>query len=181
VRIFFLVIALSVLSFALAQPSCVDLIHAWEDATATALSYKDSIAVLQGERELFFQAGEHSRGPEGEKLREIVEERSALPFSIPRQPQRTEESDESAEDFCVGTSVSPQGNNWLIEFEDRQEDRGSLTDSSMVFAPYRDTFVPILMSGRFELKLFFIPVKGSFATEFSDWEFPLSYLDPRER
>lgn len=170
---------LMVLSTAWAQPSCVSLIKAWENATETALSYSDEVKVTQGGRELFYQLGQHSRDDAGELVREVLEERSALPFPVPGRPEDNEEDDDSPEEFCEGTTLSAEGDTWVIRAEGEED--SPVKDSSIVFEPYRDTFVPTLLQGRFEITILRIPLSGVFTTSFSDWEFPLSYVDPRDR
>ena len=168
---------LSSLLFTLAQPSCESLIVAWEEATADAQSYSDVITVTRKNsgNELLYQEGKHYR-KEGELVREVVSERSALPFPIPPRGEREEENDGGAEAFCEGASVSPLDNgDWFISIVDNDS---GLNNWRLTFSKVRDRYVPILVEGDFDVDILVFSLEGSFSTEFKDWVF---VPNPEER
>lgn len=177
---YFVLCFISLFSFALAQPTCVQLIKAWEDATATAVSYQDTVSVTQGEREVFYQEGFSSRSGE-DWDRTVNVERSALPFDMPGGPGENdrEEEDEGPEAFCEGATVEPQGEAWLIRPAD--DPKSPIQNSTLLFETSDERLVPTLIKGDFDLKFLLVPFKGSFSTAFHDWRFSLEYTDPRDR
>ena len=168
------------ISFSYAQPTCVELIEAWEDATATAFAYEDVVSVTQGDKEVFYQEGFSTRNGE-EWNRTVNVERSSLPFDLPGGPGENErdEDEEGAEEFCEGASVEAQGENWLVR--PVEDDDSPIQDSTLLFEPYEDSFIPTLIEGRFDLKILLIPLRGNFSTVFKNWRFDLNYVSPRDR
>ena len=168
---------IAIFTLSQAQPTCVQLIEAWEDATATALSYEDVVNVTQGGREVFYQEGFSTRSGE-EWTRNVSVERSSLPFDMPSGTGE-DDDDEGAEGFCEGASVEAQGENWLVR--PLEDDDSPIQDSTLLFEPYQDSFVPTLIEGRFDLKILLIPLRGNFSTVFKNWRFDLNYTSPQDR
>jgi len=66
-------------------PSCVALLHTWEDATEQAQTYSSIVDVVRSNgSEIMYQEAEHYRSAEdGSWIRDVSLERSFLPFPVP--------------------------------------------------------------------------------------------------
>lgn len=154
-------------------PTCVALVHAWEDATADAQTYKSVVNVVRANgNELMYQEADHYRNPEdGEWIREVTEERSFLPFPMGSgRPEGDEEEDGGAEEFCEGATVEAQGNSWLVRLANRED--VPMTDSTMLYEPQGDRYIISDMSGDFDVRVLAFKLKGTFMTSFGNWVFP---------
>jgi len=189
--IFFIYIALVSFSIAIAQdqvrevatpqsvlrdgtiPSCVALLHTWEDATAQAQTYTSVVNVVRANgNELMYQEAEHFRSSEdGDWIREVTLERSFLPFPIPNnRPEEEENEDEDASFFCEGATVEAQGSNWLVRLATIED--SPMTNSTMLYEPQGDRYIITDMSGDFDVRILAFNLKGRFMTSFGDWVFP---------
>ena len=169
-----------VVSRASAQPSCEVLLQSFTETLETAHSYSSTTSVLQGEKEVYYLVTDNRRDDAGEWQMEKLEERSALPFGdMGGGFGDDEEEDETTEETCEGATVEKVGDDWLLELP--QEEGSPVKEWTMTFTPYRDTFLPGTMQGRFDVRILLIPFRGTFTTSFSDWAFDLNYTSPRER
>ncbi len=154
-------------------PSCVALVHAWEDATNDAQTYTSVINVVRANgNELMYQEAEHYRSSEdGEWIREVTTERSFLPFPMGGRPESEDgEDDGGAEPFCEGATVEAQGNGWLVRLGFDED--SPMTNSTMLYEPQGDRYVITDMSGDFDVKILAFKLKGTFMSSFGDWNFP---------
>ena len=163
-----------------AQPSCAELLESFTETLETAHSYSSTTSVLQGEKEVYYLVTDNRRDDAGEWQMEKLEERSALPFgNVGGGGFGDDEEDETTEETCEGATVEKRGNEWLLELP--QEEDSPVKEWTMTFTPYRDTFLPGTMQGRFDVRILLIPFRGTFTTSFNNWAFDLSYTSPRER
>ena len=154
-------------------PSCVALVHAWEDATSDAQTYTSVINVVRANgNELMYQEADHYRNSaDGEWIREVTNERSFLPFPMGGRPEGEEgEEDGGAEEFCIDATVEAQGNSWLVRLADRED--FPMTNSTMLYEPQGDRYVITDMSGDFDVRILAFKLKGTFISTFGDWNFP---------
>ncbi len=152
-------------------PSCTALVHAWEDATADAQTYKSVINVVRANgNELMYQEADHFKNPDdGEWIREVTFERSFLPFPMGGRPESEDGEEDSAEEFCEGASVEAQGNRWLVRLA--LDEDSPMTNSTMLYEPQGDRYVITDMSGDFDVKILAFKFKGTFMSSFGDWVF----------
>lgn len=164
-----------------AQPSCETLLESFTETLETAQSYSSTTTVLQGDKEVYYLVAANVRDTAGEWQMETLEERSALPFGDMGGGGfgDDDEEDETTEETCEGARVEKLGNDWLLELP--QEEGSPVKEWTMTFTPYRDTFLPGTMQGRFDVRILLIPFRGTFTTSFENWAFDLSYTSPRER
>jgi len=154
-------------------PSCIALVHAWEDATADAQTYKSVVNVVRANgNELMYQEADHYRNPEdSEWIREVTTERSFLPFPMGGRPESEEgEEDGGAAPFCEGATVEAQGNSWLVRLAFDED--SPMTNSTMLYEPLGNRYVITDMSGDFDVRVLAFKLKGTFMTSFGDWVFP---------
>lgn len=161
-----------------AQPSCEVLLDSFTETLETAVSYSSTTSVLQGEKEVYYLLTDNRRDEAGGWQMEKLEERSALPFGDMGGGFGGDNEDESVEETCEGATVEKIGQDWQLELP--QED-SPVKEWNMTFRPYRDTFLPGTMQGKFDVRILLIPFRGTFTTSFDDWAFDLSYTSPGER
>lgn len=160
-------------SWSLAQPSCELLLSSFQTAIDTATAYNDEVIVLQGAREMFYQSGSSVRDRNGDWVREVLVERSALPFDMAdgfSGDRNDEDEDESLEQSCEGASISEYETGWLLTLP--SEPDSPVKAWSMTFNEDAGSYLPDTMQGRFEVKILLIPFGGTFSTSFSRWQFP---------
>jgi hypothetical protein len=156
------------LSFA--QVTCEGLLGTITDAFDEATEVQMTTQILQGGREFAYSKLRLYKDEAGEWQSEELEHRGV------RRPEDSEGTEDGAEptfDFnCEGHTLTETEQGWdLVIPETREDVPVKQWDISLI--RQADAIVPSKVAGQFEAKVLFIPFRGSFITEFSDWILPV--------
>ena len=156
--------------FSFAQVTCEKLLGTITGAFDVATEVKMTTQIMQGEREFAYSKLRLYKDETGEWQSEELEHRGV------RRPQDSEGTEDGAQptfDFnCEGHTITETDVGWdLIIPETREEIPVKQWDVSLV--RQASSVVPAKVAGQFEARVLFIPFKGSFTTEFSDWILPV--------
>ncbi|MGL4609091.1 MAG: hypothetical protein ACRCYY_05310 [Trueperaceae bacterium] len=165
--IFSLLCSLS--SFSIAQVTCESLVDTITTAFDTASQVIMKTQILQGEREFAYSKLKLYKDRTGEWQSEVLEERGA---QRPEDSEGTEDGAEPTFEFnCEGHTLVETENGWdLMILESNEEIPIEQWNVSLL--KQNDVIVPSKVTGQFEARVLFIPFRGSFNTEFSDWVLP---------
>lgn len=152
-----------------AQVTCEGLLETITTAFDTATEVMMTTQIMQGEREFAYSKLRLYKDEAGEWQSEELEQRGV------RRPEDSEGTEDGAEptfDFnCEGHTLKETERGWdLMIPETREEIPVKQWDVSLV--RQEASIVPTKVAGRFEARVLFIPFRGSFITEFSDWILP---------
>jgi hypothetical protein len=166
ITLFFCVLA----HFSLAQVTCERLLETIAGAFDTATEVNMTTHILQGEREFSYSKLRLYKDETGEWQSEELEQRGV------RRPEDSEGTEDGAEptfDFnCEGHTLTETDKGWdLVIPESRENIPVKQWDVSLI--RQASSIVPVKVAGQFEARILFIPFKGSFTTEFSDWVLPV--------
>jgi hypothetical protein len=155
---------------AVAQVTCERLTETITTAFDRATEVVMSTQIMQGEREFAYSKLRLYKDEAGEWQSEELERRGV---QRPEDSEGTEDGAEPTFDFnCEGHTLTETEQGWdLIIPETREDIPVKQWDVSLV--RQADAVVPVKVAGQFEARVLFIPFKGSFTTEFSDWILPV--------
>jgi hypothetical protein len=154
----------------LAQVTCEGLLGTITGAFEVATEVQMTTQIMQGGREFAYSKLRLYKDEAGEWQSEELEHRGV------RRPEDSEGREDGAEptfDFnCEGHTLTKTDKGWdLVIPETREEVPVKRWDVSLI--RQADAIVPSKVAGQFEAKVLFIPFRGSFTTEFSDWVLPV--------
>lgn len=152
-----------------AQVTCERLLETITGAFDVATEVQMTTQILQGGREFAYSKLRLYKDETGEWQSEELEHRGV------RRPDDSEGTEDGAEptfDFnCEGHTMTETDKGWdLVIPETREEIPVKQWDVSLI--RQADAIVPSRVAGQFEAKVLFIPFRGSFTTEFSNWILP---------
>lgn len=173
-----LIITLSLLSScSFAQVSCERLLETITGAFDVASEVQMTTQIMQGGREFAYSKLRLYKDEAGEWQSEELEHRGV------RRPEDSEGTEDGAEptfDFnCEGHTLTETETGWdLVIPETREDVPVKQWDVSLM--RHASSIVPSKVAGQFEAKVLFIPFRGSFTTEFSDWILPVEATSQNE-
>jgi hypothetical protein len=154
-----------------AQVTCEGLLGTITGAFEVATEVKMTTQIMQGGREFAYSKLRLYKDEAGEWQSEELEHRGV------RRPEDSEGREDGAEptfDFnCEGHTITETEKGWdLVIPETRKDVPVKQWDVSLI--RQASSIVPSKVAGQFEARVLFIPFRGSFTTEFSDWILPAS-------
>jgi hypothetical protein len=166
-----LIITLGLLSsYSVAQVTCEGLLETITGVFDVATEVQMTTQIMQGGREFAYSKLRLYKDEAGEWQSEELEHRG---MRRPEDSEGTEDGAEPTFDFnCEGHTLTKTEKGWdLVIPETREDVPVKQWDVSLI--RQADAIVPSKVAGQFEAKVLFIPFRGSFTTEFSDWILPV--------
>jgi hypothetical protein len=155
--------------FSFAQVTCEGLLETITIAFEEATEVKMTTQILQGEREFAYSKLRLYKDETGEWQSEELEHRGV------RRPEDSEGTEDGAEptfDFnCEGHTLTKTKQGWDLVIPETREDI-PVKQWAVSLMRQASSVVPVKVAGQFEARVLFIPFRGSFMTEFSDWILP---------
>jgi hypothetical protein len=156
-------------TYSLAQVTCKSLLGTITTAFEAATEVQMTTQILQGEREFAYSKLRLYKDEAGEWQSEELEHRGV------RRPEDSEGQEDGAQPTfdlnCEGHTLVETENGWDMTLPEQGDSPVKQWDVSLV--KQAASIVPSKVAGTFEAKILFIPFRGSFTTEFSDWVIPV--------
>jgi hypothetical protein len=171
-RRLFNVYLLLVFGSSLAQTSvtCERLLETITTAFDVATEVKMTTQIMQGSREFAYSKLRLYKDEAGEWQSETLEQRG-----VNRPPDSDGQEDGAQPTFdldCEGHTLVETEVGWDLTLPQQGED-SPVKQWDISLIRRADTIVPTRVAGAFEARLLFIPFKGSFMSEFAEWQIPL--------
>jgi hypothetical protein len=166
-----LLAAYSIGTFGFAQDSvtCERLIDTITLSFDTATEVTMTTQIMQGSREFAYSKLRLYKDEVGEWQSETLEQRGV------QRPQDSEGQEDGAEPTfdlnCDGHTLLETEQGWDLTLP-QQGDDSPVKQWDISLVRQADTIVPSKVAGAFEARVLFIPFKGSFITEFFEWQIP---------
>ena len=168
-RSFFLISCLIVSSLVLAQESCESLLDSIEGSFESADEVIMSTEIKQGSIEYAYTKIRLFKDEAEEWQSEQLEQRG-----IPRPPDAQAEDDGEEPSFefsCELHELSETETGWFLNIEETDKDL-PIKDWQLSFETVKNIIVPTEIAGTIETSILFIPFRGRFSTQFSEWQVP---------
>ncbi len=159
-------------AFTLAQGpvTCERLIETITLSFEVATEVQMTTQIMQGSREVAYSKLRLYKDEAGDWQSETLEQRGL------QRPEASEGQGDGAQPTfdlnCDGHTLVETEKGWDLTLL-QQGDDSPVTQWDISLMRQADTIVPAKVAGTFEAKVLFIPFKGSFSTEFADWQLPL--------
>ncbi len=161
------------LSLAQNPVTCERLIGTITTAFEVATEVKMTTQIMQGSREFAYSKLRLYKDEAGEWQSEVLERRGM------NRPQDSEGQEDGAEPTfdlnCEGHTLVETNKGWDVTLPQQGDSPVKQWDISLI--RQADTIVPSKVAGTFEARILFIPFRGSFTTEFSEWLIPIAPPD----
>lgn len=162
---------IGVFSFAQTPVTCERLLETISEAFDKATEVKMTTQIMQGSREFAYSKLRLYKDENGEWQSEMLERRGM------QRPEDSEGQEDGAEPTfdlnCAGhTLVETQQGGWQLTLPQQGED-SPVKQWDVSLMRQANTIVPSKVAGTFEARVLFIPFRGSFTTEFAEWQIPV--------
>jgi hypothetical protein len=170
---YFVLTAYFIGTFSCAQTpvTCERLIETITEAFDTATEVKMTTQIMQGSREFAYSKLRLYKDEAGDWQSETLEQRG---IQRPADSEGREDGAEPSFDLnCEGhTLVETEDGGWQLTLPQQGED-SPVKQWDVSLIRQADTIVPTKVAGNFEARVLFIPFRGSFITEFAEWQIPV--------
>jgi hypothetical protein len=157
-------------SFAQTPVTCERLIETITTAFDTATEVKMTTQIMQGSREFAYSKLRLYKDKAGEWQSETLEQRG---IQRPADSEGREDGAEPSFDLnCEGHTLVETDQGWQLTLPQQGED-SPVKQWDVSLIRQADTIVPTKVAGTFEARVLFIPFRGSFITEFAQWQIPV--------
>jgi hypothetical protein len=149
-----------------ATPTCAELVAALPHALATASEVVVAVTLEQGGREVAYERSRVARGPDGERTTTVLERRGL------RRPEGPAGGAGGAFELpCDDHDLEVDASGHVrLTLRDPDPD-AAVASWTLRFAPVAGVLRPASLIAPFAIRVLFVPIRGRFATEFTDWRF----------
>jgi hypothetical protein len=162
---------IGIFSFAQSPVTCESLLGTITTAFDTATEVKMTTQIMQGSREFAYSKLRLYKDEAGAWQSETLEQRGI------QRPADSEGQDDGAEPTfdlnCEGHTLTETEQGWQLTLPQQGED-SPVKQWDVSLIRQADTIVPTKVAGTFEARVLFIPFRGSFTTEFYEWQLPVA-------
>jgi hypothetical protein len=154
--------------------TCERLLETIRGAFEVATEVKMTTQIVQGKREFAYSKLRLYKDETGTWQSETLEQRG---MNRPAEGEGQEDGAQPTFDLnCEGHTLTETREGWDLTLPQQGDSPVKQWDIALI--RQADTIVPSKIAGTFEAKILFIPFRGSFTTEFSDWQIPVTAPDP---
>ena len=156
-------------SVGLTQESCESLLGSIEASFNTAREVIMSTEIKQGNIEYAYTKIRLFKDKAEEWQSEQLEQRG---IPRPSDAQQEDDGEEPSFDFnCELHELTETETGWLLNIEEADKDL-PIKDWQLSFETVKNIIVPTEIAGTIETSILFIPFRGRFSTQFSEWQVP---------
>jgi hypothetical protein len=153
-----------------ATPTCAELVASLPSTLAAATEVVVAVTLEQGGREIAYERTRVATDPDGTRTTTVLERRG---LRRPDGPDGTEGDGGGAFELpCDDHDLEVDAEGHVLLTLRDPDPEAPVASWALRFAPVDGVLRPASLVAPFEIRVLFVPVRGRFATEFSEWRFP---------